>query len=329
MNSIFYRCLSILLISLTLGCEGQRATQNEGLFQVRVQLNWFPESEFGGLYEAQQKRLFEKAGLKVELLKGGPSVPAAQMVASGQVDFAVVSGPQLLTLRSQGAKVTGIFSTFQRNPRGVVVPKDSVHKSLEELWKSKATVMGENGLEFISWLNKKYGGKQLSFVPYSGSLAPLISHKVDAMQCFATAEPIQLELAGMPNTVFLVADTGYDPYVTVIAVNDRFLKEHPNYVNNFTTALRQGWHDYLNNPAKTNSYMHRLNPDMPMEVLKKSSAMLPSYVESKETNQNAIGWMTAERWGQLQQQLVDLGHLDNKTTTNIGTPFFNPPIRDK
>ena len=32
---------------------------------------------------------------------------------------------------------------------------------------------------------------------------------------------------------------------------------------------------------------------------------------------------------ELFEQLVDLGHLDNKTTTNIGTPFFNPPIKEK
>ena len=322
---MFLRWVALLLVFMLMGC-GSATDTDTGTVKVKVQLNWFPESEFGGLYEADQNGLFQQAGLEVELLKGGPSVPAAQMVASGQVDFAVVSGPQLLTLRSQGAKVTGIFSTFQRNPRGIVVHKASKYTSLESLWKSSATVMGEDGLEFIKWLNRDYGGKDLSFVPYTGSLAPFIGKKVDAMQCFATAEPVQLELDRVPNTVFLVADTGYNPYVTVIAVNDAFLEKHPKRVSDFTTALRHGWDSYLRSPQKTNEYMHGLNPDMTMEVLEKSSSLLPGFVESDDTKQKAVGWMTDARWDTLKKQLVELGQLDKEAAGKIGTPFFNPPI---
>lgn len=319
------RFLCLFLVAVLLGC-GANPPSKTGDSKVQVQLNWFPESEFGGLYEAQQQGLFQNAGLEVELLKGGPSVPAPQMVASGQVDFAIVSGSQLLALRSQGAKVTGIFATFQRNPRGVAVPADSKYQNLEALWKSSATVMGESGLEFIKWLNQDYGGKGLSFVPYSGSLAPFIAKKVDAMQCFATAEPVQLTLDNVPNKVFLVADTGYNPYVTVIAVNDDYLEKNPQLVNDFTSALRRGWDAYLKAPSKTNQHMHELNPDMTLEVLSKSSAMLPDFVESDETRQNAIGWMTKARWGTLEKQLVDLGQLDSESAAKIGTPFFNPPL---
>ncbi|MCH2182693.1 MAG: ABC transporter substrate-binding protein [Mariniblastus sp.] len=327
-----FRCLLLLLIAGLFGCRSEKETTTEstpGPMTVQVQLNWFPESEFGGLYEAEQNGWFKQAGLQVELLKGGPSVPAAQMVASGQVDFAVVSGPQLLTLRSQGAKVTAIFSTFQRNPRGIVVHQDSPYTSLDSLWKSSATVMGEDGLAFIKWLNREYGGQKLSFVPYTGSLAPFIGKKVDAMQCFATAEAVQLELEGVPNTVFLVADTGYNPYVTVIAVNDAFLEKHPERVSGFTSALRRGWESYLKSPAKTNQYMHGLNPDMTMEVLEKSSSRLPAFVESSDTQQHSIGWMTAQRWEELQQQLVELGQIDRQAAGKIGTPFLNPPGRDE
>ena len=322
------RLLFPILVAVLIGC-GTNSSTPSGAVKVQVQLNWFPESEFGGLYEAQQQGLFRNTGLEVELLKGGPSVPAPQMVASGQVDFAIVSGPQLLALRSQGAKVTGIFATFQQNPRGVVVPADSKYPNLEALWKSSATVMGESGLEFIQWLNRDYGGKNLSFVPYSGSLAPFIAKKVDAMQCFATAEPVQLTLDNVPNKVFLVAETGYNPYVTVIAVNDDFLEKNPRLVADFTSALRRGWEAYLKSPDKTNQHMHKLNPDMTLEVLSKSSAMLPDFVESNETRQKAIGWMTKSRWSTLEKQLVEMGQLDSEAAAKVGTPFFNPPLVDQ
>ena len=319
--------LSLLLgMGLMLaGCSNAENQADQSKATIRVQLNWFPEPEFGGLYEAKRRGLFKKAGLVVELLKGGPDVPAPQMIASGRVEFGMVSGPQLLTLRSQGGALTGIFSTFQKYPRGIVVPADSPYSSLEELWKSSATVMGQDGLAFIKWLNMQYGGKDLSFVPYGGSLAPLIAGKVDAMQCFVTSEPVQLKADGFANRVFLLADSGYDPYVAVIAVNDTVLKERPEMVSAFVGALREGWRTYLESPGKTNELLRTLNPDMKPEVLEGASEVLPGFVESEVTKTHGVGWMTEQRWKELADQLVKLGELPEGDLEKAGRVFLNPP----
>ena len=47
-----------------------------------IALNWKPEPEFGGLYEAQRIDAFAKHGLDVEIT-GGPGAPVVQMVAAG------------------------------------------------------------------------------------------------------------------------------------------------------------------------------------------------------------------------------------------------------
>lgn len=307
-------------------CKDSTPVSNPDSKKVRVQLNWFPEPEFAGFYEAKRRGLFKTAGLDVELLKGGPDVPAPQMAASGRVEFAIVSGPQLLTLRSQGGGITAVFSTFQKYPRGIAVRGNSKYETLQQLWKSTATVMGQDGLAFMKWLNLKFGGKQLVFVPYGGSLAPFISGKVDAMQCFATAEPVQLEVDGIPTKVFLLADTGYDPYVTVLAVNDSVLEKHPEMVSAFVGALREGWRSYLDAPQKTNELLHELNPDMVPGVLKLASSRLAGFVESELTRKKAIGWMEEQRWNTLANQLVELGELEADSAKRAGTVFFNAPI---
>ena len=307
-------------------CNDSTTVSKPGSEKVRVQLNWFPEPEFAGFYEAKRRGLFKIAGLDVELLKGGPDVPAPQMAASGRVEFAIVSGPQLLTLRSQGGGITAVFSTFQKYPRGIAVRGNSEYETLEQLWTSSATIMGQDGLAFMKWLNLKYGGKKLAFVPYGGSLAPFISGKVDAMQCFATAEPVQLEIDGIPSRVFLLADTGYDPYVTVLAVNDSVLEKNPGMVSGFVDALREGWRSYLDAPQKTNELLHELNPDMAPGVLNLSSSRLGGFMESELTRKKAIGWMEEQRWNTLVSQLVELGELEAKDAKRTGTVFFNPPI---
>ena len=315
---------TFLLTGASSCSEGSSPTSSAE--KVRVQLNWFPEPEFGGLYAAQARGFFADEGLDVELLKGGPDVPAPQMVASGSVEFAVVAAPQLMTLRARGGNATAVFSTFQKYPRGILVRADSGYEDLESLWKSDGKVMAQDGLAFIKWLKKKYGKPELSFVPYGGSLAPFISNSVQGMQCFATAEPVQLEMDGVQTRVFLLADEGYNPYVALIAVNDKVLEERPEMVNRFVKALRRGWDAYLATPASTNALIKGLNPDLKSKVLELATARLADFVQSDVTREYAPGWMVEDRWETLGKQLVELGELTEDERKSVGSPFINPPL---
>lgn len=291
---------------------------------VTLQLNWFPEPEFGGMYAARERGLFAANGLAVEILQGGADVPAPQLLASGKVDFAVLAAEQVLTLRAGGGPVKAIFAAFQKAPRVIVVKADSPATSLEALWRGKATILAQDGMSFIRFLNRKYPGGALSFVPYAGSAAPLLAGSVDAMQGFATAEPVQLTLDGHAVRAFRVGDEGFDPYDVVIAVNEAFLAAHPDTVARMVTALRAGWRSYLDDPGPINQVMAALNQDMSLAVMDESARRLGSFVESADTTANGLGWMTAERWNTLGTQLVELGDLTPPIDT--AAAWLNPPV---
>lgn len=276
---------------------------------VRLQLNWFPEPEFGGIYAARERGFFAAEGLSVELLSGGADVPAPQLLASGKVEFAVLAAEQVLTLRAAGGPVKAIFASFQKAPRAIIVKSTSPHASIAELWASKATVLAQDGMSFIRWLNRQHGGKGLSFVPYAGSAAPLIAGTVDAMQAFATAEPVQLALDGVEVRTYLVADTGFDPYDVVIATNEAVLAQSPAVAAGMVRALRAGWRSYLGDPGPINTLMADLNRDMSPEVMAASAKLLPDFVESDDTRAHGLGWMDATRWERLADQMVELGDL--------------------
>ena len=123
--------------------------------KLSIQLNWVPEPEFGGLYEAERTGAFAAEGLAVEILAGGPGVPAPQLAASGKVDFAVVSGDQLLTLGAAGGDLVAIYAIYQLDPFGVMVHASNPISSMEELWKSKSTVACEGDLAWVTMLNRK------------------------------------------------------------------------------------------------------------------------------------------------------------------------------
>jgi NitT/TauT family transport system substrate-binding protein len=316
-----------LLAAMLVGCGGSGPpADSSGPRRVTVQLNWFPEPEFGGFYAAKERGIFEAAGFDVELIKGGAEVPAPQLVASGNVDFAVVSAPQLVTIRARGGKATGVFASFQISPRSLLVKRESPYQSLQELWESDATVMAQDGLVFIRWLNSIYDGSKLSFIPYAGSTALFVDGKAEGMQCFATAEPVQLEVDGLMTRVFVVGETGYNPYDGVLAVNDELFEAEPRMVARFVEAVRQGWDSYLVDPDPINEVIAKLNPDLKSNVLRLAAAKLPAFVRSTDTGDHGLGWMTEKRWADLVTQLESLGEITAKDAAGLGRIHVNPVV---
>ncbi|MDE0889832.1 MAG: ABC transporter substrate-binding protein [Phycisphaerales bacterium] len=328
------RQIGTVLVSTMLGlmffsgcADAESGKKDAGLRTITLQLNWFPEPEFGGFYAAKERGIFEKAGFDVQLIKGGADVPAPQLVASGSVDFAVVSAPQLVTIRARGGKATAVFATFQKAPRAMIVKRGSPFTTLKELWESESTVMAQDGLVFIRWLNKIYDGSKLSFVPYAGSNTPFVEGKVAAMQAFATAEPVQLEVDGVMTRVYMVGETGYNPYDGVVAVNDALLKAEPELVARFTAAVRAGWESYLAEPEPINKVIGGLNPDLKSSVLKLAGSKLRPFIESEGTRSNGLGWMTDGRWNDLLSQLQSVGEITKAETGSIGRIFVNPSTK--
>ncbi len=319
-----------LVAGLMVGCGDSGPPEDpDALRRVTVQLNWFPEPEFGGFYAAKERGIFKEAGFDVELIKGGAEVPAPQLVASGNVDFAVVSAPQLVTIRARGGRATGVFASFQISPRSLLVKRDAPYRSIKELWESDATIMAQDGLVFIRWLNSIYDGSNLSFVPYSGSPTLFVGGKVGSMQCFATAEPVQLEVDGVMTRVFVVGDTGYNPYDGVLAVNDRLLEADPDLVARFVEAVRQGWDSYLADPDPINDVIATLNPDLKSNVLRLAAAKLPAFVRSDETREHGLGWMSGERWDELVEQLETLGEITKDDASGLGRIHLNPGVASR
>ena len=82
------------------------------------------------------------------------------------------------------------------------------------------------------------------------------------MQCFVTSEPLAAKKTGIEPQTFLIAESGYNPYTTVLATSESYLKANPQIVKSMIDAVREGWQAYLADPAKANEYMGRLNPTM-------------------------------------------------------------------
>lgn len=321
-GSLLVGCLLAGALAIT-GCKSSSdapATGEKVATKVSIQLNWVPEPEFGGLYAAVEKGIYAKAGLDVQLIKGSAGVPSAQLAASGKVEFSVVTGSEVVTLRARGAELVALYAQFRLSPRGIVVHSDSPHKSLESLWKSDATVVLEPGLAFGKWLDSKYGGTGLKRVPSTGNLAGFIADKTLAQAVYVFAEPVELERRKVPVRILDVADTGFNPYEAVLVTRKEYLDANKATVEAFVDATREGWKAYLADPGPINAVMAKLNPAMSKEAMDTSIRLAERYVKGVEDG--PLGSMTTARWAALVDQLVQLGELEAGKAPNPDSLFL-------
>ncbi len=303
--------LSILpfAIAALVGCKkgSSSSTGGGGGTKVKVQLNWVPEPEFGGIYAAREGGLYKKAGLDVDVIGGGPSSPVVQLVAAGQADFGVAAAEDVVVARARKIDIVAIYATFQTSPQAVMVHAARGLRSLADL--NSGTLALETGAPFGAFLKKKYGFTGVAVVPSDGGVAKFLNDTSYAQQCFVTSEPLAAKAKGADPQVFLVAEAGFNPYANVLITNGATLKEKLPMVRSFVAATAEGWRAYLTDPKPTNGTMSALNTAMdPATFAAVADAQKP-LIETADTARDGLGTMNDARWSALVAQLLDVGTI--------------------
>jgi NitT/TauT family transport system substrate-binding protein len=292
---------SLLLVVVVTGC-------GKSDDKITLQLNWKLEPQFGGFYAAQ----YARHGLNVTVSPGGAGAPTVDQLAAGTVQFAIVSGDEIVRARANGNKLVALFAAYQTNPQGIMTRASRGFNEIGDVFKTPGTLAMEKGLPYSDFLKQKYGFEKLTLVPSPFGDLSLYRTKEDyAMQCFVTSEPLAAKKTGIEPKTFLIADSGYNPYTTVLATTDAFRARNPQVVDAMVKAVREGWEAYLADPSKTNEAMQKLNPTMDAQTFTDSAAAQKPLIETDETKANGLGSMTPARWETLVAQLKSLGALSS------------------
>jgi NitT/TauT family transport system substrate-binding protein len=277
--------------------------------KIKLALNWKPDPQFGGFYAAD----YAKHGLDVEVLPGGAGTPTVQMIGAGSAEFGIVSADEIVIARSKGNDVVGLFAVYQNCPQGIMVHAERKLSSICDVT-SGGTLAIQRGLPYARLLEKKCGFAKVKVVPSpGGDITAFLNDKNFAQQCFVVSEPLVAKHKGVAAQVFPVADIGYNPYTTVLAVSGKLLKDKPELAKSMVAAVREGWRAYLDNPKATNERMNQLNPSMNAESFAEVADAQKPYIE---TGQGELGAMTADRWETLCGQLEGLGDIPKAPSGN-------------
>ncbi len=305
--------LSLLTTSCRRSVEGEAKQTNAPattLPRITVQLDWIPEPEHGGFYQAQARGFFREAGLDVVLLPGGPNAFALQKIATGQADIAQQDSTNVLLAIAEGLPVIHIGAVFQNDPSVLMLHADNPVTRFEDL--NGKTIMARPEWAFLPYLRKKYG-IEFKLIPQNFSVANFIGNRDFIQQGYYIAEPFHIIRGGAHPPKFLYAwDAGFDAY-TVLAANRPWVEKNAPTARAFLAAYIRGWRDYLEgDPSAAHALMKQGNPNASDEFLAFSREQIirERLVVGRDVSQGDLtGQVTESRFRTQIQQLEELGIL--------------------
>jgi NitT/TauT family transport system substrate-binding protein len=275
---------------------------------IKFIADWTAEAEHGCFYQAKADGTYEKAGLDVSVQPGGPSVNGPQLLASGAVDFAIISsGIQAVGMTKNKIPITIIAALMQRNEQILMAHKSQGMHSLAEM-KGKPIMISSFSVQaYWPWLKAEFGFTDDQIRPYNFNLAPFLQDQTTIQQGYLTSEPFAAKKGGADPAVFLLADYGYVDTGSLIGVRTDWIKSKPDLIQRFIDATLKGCYAFLDgDPSKAFALIKKDNPDMGEDQMKYTWDELKrnEIFTSGDAKTLGIGAMTDARWKAIWDQMV-------------------------
>jgi NitT/TauT family transport system substrate-binding protein len=301
------RALMAFLVGMVAAVSAGRAQTT--LDKVSFGTNWVAEAEHGGFFQAVADGTYEKYGLDVTIVPGGPNENNRMLLIAGRLDFFMAANTLMsFDAVANNVPVVTVAAIFQKDPQVLLTHPESKVTKLEELKPLTLFVSKEGISSYFQWLKSEYGFSEDRVKPYTFNPQPFLADKHSAMQGYVTSEPYAVEkMAGFKPGIILLADYGFNSYSTLIETRRDLIDKNPDLVQRFVSASVIGWYNYLyGNNAAANAMIKKLNPEMTDELLAYSIARMKEYgiVDSGDSLHDGIGAMNDARMASFFDKMV-------------------------
>ncbi|HVA30508.1 MAG TPA: ABC transporter substrate-binding protein [Gaiellaceae bacterium] len=299
-----------------------------GAQRVTVTLDWTPNPDHVGIYDAQATGLFARAGLDVTIRS--PSDPTAplKLVGVGRSDLAVSYEQELFFAAAKQLPVVAVAAVVPQPLNSFMAIEPSV-RSLRDL---KGKTIGITGVpsDYATLDTALHSvgltRKQLKIVTVGYNLLPaLLAHRVDAvLGVYRNVEGIQLELRGLHPTIIPVDRAGVPSYDELVLVaNKTRLHDDPQYrseVKRFVGAFLAGTADARSHPSKALAIMKKVTASDPKFLARAVPATLHLLAGAR-----GVGCLNVDAWQRFGDWMHATGLLKKPiVAASVVAPSFLP-----
>ncbi len=325
-----FRKFILLMLGMALAlsaCTSSGSTNQTGkLTHIKLPLGYIPNIQFAPLYVAVEKGYFKDAGIEVEF-DYSFETDAVSLVGANELQFAVVSGEQVLLARSQGLPVVYVAAWYQQYPVAVVskvkqnirVPADLKGRKIGLPGLYGANYIGLDALLFSAGLTEKE--VTLDSIGYN-QVEALAADREEAVSVYTANEPVQLQSQGYALNEMRVAD-----YVQLasngLITNETTIAQNPALVRGMTQAFMKGLRDTIANPDEAYKISKKYVENLSQADESVQKQVLARSIEMWKADR--LGYSDPNAWSNMNDLLVKMGLLSapldvSKAFTNDFVP---------
>ncbi|KAK0890501.1 hypothetical protein LTR02_014643 [Friedmanniomyces endolithicus] len=295
---------------------------------VKVALDWTPNTIHSGLFLAKETGIYEKHGLQVELLSPGPDYDKtpARRLQDGEVDLAICPSESCIAYQQSGKmQLRAIYAILQRDASAIVSTKLS---KISELGNGKVygSYKARYEDDIVKAMIKADGGNAdgVKLEQQQGKLSLFTSLKeanVDATWIFLPWEGVEAALDGVTLHAFRTEDYGIPyGYSPVIAYNASSSKLSEDVLSKFVAATMEGYQQAMDDvDLAVRTLAKHCDPRRSEEFLRRSQqAINESYSDG-----STLGRMSTQRWKTWVDWLHEQGLLGDERV-DVEQLFKNP-----
>jgi putative hydroxymethylpyrimidine transport system substrate-binding protein len=291
--------------------------------KVTLTLDWTPNPDHVGFYDAQETGLFARAGLDVSIR--APSDPTAplKLVGVGRSDLAVSYEQELFFAAAKGLPVVAVAAVVPQ-PLNSFMSIEPQVKSLRDL---RGRTIGITGVpsDYATLKSAGLSGK-VKVVAVGYNLLPaLLGHRVDAvLGVYRNVEGIQLQLRGLHPTIIPVDRAGVPSYDELVLVASKTRLRDPAYraiVQRFVTAFLAGTNDARSHPARALAILKRVTASDSKFLARATPATLRLLAGPK-----GAGCVSVSEWQRFGGWMQAHGLVKHRiSASSVVTTSFLPP----
>ncbi len=275
---------------------------------LSMQLRWITQAQFAGYYVALDKGFYQKRGLDVTILPGGPNLDPSQNLRSGFIDVGIEWLPHALLQREQGNQIVNIAQIFDRTGYTLSCRKDRGITSLKDLHGKRigSWFVGDE-VKIAALLRKEQ--VEAEIYPQNFNLIDLIEGKSDCISTMRYNEYLTLLEQGMREDEIVTFDFDQLGVATLedgLYVREDLLQDPlmRSRLTRYLAATIEGWRYTLDHPEEALEIVLDNDPTGALDEAHQR-AMLNVVLGLLHVDRDKIGQLSERLYLQNVEQLLD------------------------